>query len=69
MCLQSLVNWDPRDPLALSHVFTELYSEYRLYQCSLLSKFPRLQAMYNNIIQVIDEKLVEVHVLPYDKKV
>ena len=47
----------------------ELYREYKKYQASLLSMYPRLQAIYNSILEVVDEDLIEVHLPAYEKKV
>ena len=31
--------------------------------------YPRLQAIYNSILEVVDEDLIEVHLPAYEKKV
>ncbi|XP_067938402.1 BRISC and BRCA1-A complex member 2-like [Watersipora subatra] len=67
--LDHLTNWDSRDTAAFSNVITELYREYRKYQVSLLSLYPRLQVIYNSIIRLIDEELVEVHLPAHERKV
>ena len=66
--LQHLTNWDARDPGAFSNVLVELYGQYKKYQSNLLSQYPRLQTVYNSILEVVDEQNVEVH-CQYDKKV
>lgn len=66
---QHLVNWDSMDPMALVHVIEELHTAYKAYQVDLLSQYPRLHTIYENIIQAIDEKHIEVYLPPYDKKV
>lgn len=47
----------------------ELYREYKKYQAGLLSLYPRLRTVYDNILQVVDEEHVEVHVPSHCRKV
>ena len=62
--VQSLIDWDYKEPSSLLRVIEELLQEYRKHQERLISESQRLQFEYNSLIQEtdIESGAVEIHV-------
>ena len=62
--LQSLIDWDYKEPSSLLHVIEELLLEYRKHQERLVSESQRLQFEYSSLVQEtdIESEAVEIHV-------
>ena len=65
LLLQSLVNWNPNDELALLKVINELLEEYRKYQKNLLDQNSILQYMYTCLLDTgkYSEEDIEILVI------
>ena len=62
--LQSLIDWDYKEPSSLLRVIEELLLEYRKHQERLVSESQRLQFEYSSLVQDtdIESEAVEIHV-------
>ncbi|KAL4238039.1 hypothetical protein ACF0H5_002750 [Mactra antiquata] len=60
--LQSLVQWDYKDPESLTKVVEELVYQYRKYQENIIAKAQRLQFEYSSLIELTDVKSEDIEI-------